>query len=156
MGKLSKRHLLIIGLLVLGVSIIGVIWNRRTKDSIRGWGTACFNSRCFNVELAVSPLEQSRGLMFREYLGEDEGMLFVYSQDSIHSFWMKNTLIPLDIIWISEGKRVVYISESVQPCVTSICPIVRSDSKARYVMELNAGTVEKIGLEIGDTLTLEM
>ncbi|MBU1868391.1 DUF192 domain-containing protein [Patescibacteria group bacterium] len=156
MGKLSKRHLLIIALLVLGLSIIGVIWNRRTKDSIRGWGAACFNSRCFNVELAVSPLEQSRGLMFREYLGEDEGMLFVYSQDSIHSFWMKNTLIPLDIIWISEGKRVVYISESVQPCVTSICPIVRSDSKARYVMELNAGTVEKIGLEIGDTLTLEM
>jgi uncharacterized membrane protein (UPF0127 family) len=115
----------------------------------------CFQSNCFYVELAVNPEEVSRGLMFREHLDPDKGMLFIYKYEGVHYFWMKNTLIPLDMIWINGNGEIISISNDVQPCQTSQCPLIGPEQKVQYVLELNGGTSDKIGLAIGDKITFD-
>lgn len=109
-----------------------------------------FENNCFDVELALTSKERNQGLMFRDYLGENKGMLFVFAMEEEHGFWMKNTLIPLDIIWLNQNKEVVFISKNNQPCKNNECPTINPDQKAKYVLELNKGITEKIGLEVGD------
>ena len=115
-----------------------------------------FNDYIFSVEVAQTRSERARGLMHREQLEPDEGMLFVYEKEGERSFWMKNTLIPLDIIWIDADKEVVFIHERAQPCKVEPCPKISPDVKASYVLELNAGSVEKIGLSVGDKLEFDI
>ncbi|HXK31997.1 MAG TPA: DUF192 domain-containing protein, partial [Candidatus Paceibacterota bacterium] len=110
----------------------------------------CFEDNCFIVELAVTPREQARGLMFRESLDLDKGMLFIFKNGEESSFWMKNTLMALDIIWINENKEVIFISKNAQPCTSVPCSIINPGIKTRYVLELNGGITDKIGLEVGD------
>jgi uncharacterized membrane protein (UPF0127 family) len=112
----------------------------------------CFNDNCFRVELAQTTDERAKGLMFRKYLAPDKGMLFIFDEEKRHSFWMKNTLIPLDIIWINKDKEVVFIGKDIQPCKTDPCPSINPRVKAKYVLELNAGTAGKISLAVGDKL----
>lgn len=94
-----------------------------------------------------------QGLMERQSLNKNEGMLFIFKQEGIYPFWMKNTLIPLDIIWISKEKKIVFINKNSQPCGTADCPIINPGVKAKYVLEINAGISEEIGLETGDPAT---
>jgi len=110
----------------------------------------CFENNCFDVELALTSEEKNQGLMFRDYLGENKGMLFVYAMEEKYGFWMKNTLIPLDIIWLNQNKEVIFISKNNQPCENNKCPTINPDQKAKYVLELNKGTTDKIGLAVGD------
>ena len=112
----------------------------------------CFEKHCFSVEVALKNEERQRGLMFREFLGEKEGMLFIFEKEGIYPFWMKNTLLPLDIIWINESKEVVFISKNNQPCIENNCNLITPGKKAKYVLELNAGTADKINLKAGDKL----
>jgi uncharacterized protein len=116
---------------------------------------ACFGAECFYVELAVTPEERARGLMFREYLAPDRGMLFIYPDEGVHYFWMKNTLIPLDMVWINGNREVISISKDAQPCQTSQCPSIGPGQKVQYVLELNGGTSDEIGLAIGDKITFD-
>jgi len=118
-------------------------------------GRACFNEKCFTVEVASTPLERAKGLMNRQYLDSDKGMLFMLEDEGIHNFWMKGMLIPLDIIWINESMDVVYLSRNVQPCKTEACKSITPDAKARYVLELNAGVANEIGLAVGDKATFD-
>ncbi len=110
----------------------------------------CFNQHCFRVELAATPEERARGLMYRESLSQDRGMLFIFEHKTDISIWMRNTLIPLDIIWLDESLVVVDIKENVQPCTTPECPIFQPQQEAIYVLELNAGKAREVGLSIGD------
>jgi uncharacterized membrane protein (UPF0127 family) len=110
----------------------------------------CFGSECFTVELALTPEQQSRGLMGRESLGPDKGMLFVFQEEGPHPFWMKNTLIPLDMVWMDSQGIVVFLAQDVQPCKADPCPAVNPSRNARYVLEVNGGTAERIGLEEGE------
>mgnify|MGYP001593669555 FL=1 len=115
----------------------------------------CFGKHCFFVELARTSAEREKGLMFASQLDKNSGMLFIFDKEDIHPFWMKNTLIPLDIIWIGSNNKVVFISKNTQSCKSLICPAINPGSKAKYVLEINAGMVEEIGLKIGDTAELE-
>jgi len=145
-----KTLLIIIFLFILLVILILLIrhWTREQNQ-------ACFKNYCFDLELAKTPEERSRGLMFRESLDLDKGMLFVFEKEGAYSFWMKNTLIPLDIIWINKDKEIVFISENTQPCKEEyICPSVNPEKNAKYVLEVNGGMAEKIGLKIGDKTSL--
>jgi uncharacterized membrane protein (UPF0127 family) len=110
----------------------------------------CFSEDCFQVEIVSSQEETSKGLMFRESLEENSGMFFIFQKEGIHGFWMKNTLIPLDIIWISENLEVVHIEKNVQPCQSDPCEIYANTENALYVLELNSGIADKINLEIGN------
>jgi len=116
----------------------------------------CFSENCFNVEIASTSEELSKGLMFRENLEKNSGMLFVFPEENFHNFWMKNTLIPLDIIWINSNKKIIFIEHNVQPCLEEICETYSSDEKALYVLEINGGMAEEIGLKIGDDVELKL
>jgi len=117
-------------------------------------GTVCFGKNCFNVEIAKTVAQREAGLMNRAKLDKDKGMLFVFNKEGIHPFWMKNTLISLDIIWIGSNSKVVFIIQNVQPCTTLICPSVVPNLKAKYVIELNSGTCQEIGLKVGDLVQI--
>jgi len=116
----------------------------------------CFGARCFFIELAKTNAEKERGLAYREQLDKDKGMLFIFDKEGIYPFWMKNTLIPLDIIWIDSGSKVVLMSENAQPCKSLICPSIIPPAKARYVLEINAGICKEIGLKLGDELIISI
>lgn len=100
------------------------------------------------AELAFTDANRSRGLMFRESLPPDAGMLFVFPNLDIQSFWMKNTLIPLDILWLNERKEVVYIV-TAHPCKKEPCQSISPMQKARYVLEVNAGFAKKHKIDLG-------
>jgi len=121
-------------------------------------GLVCYKNSCFYVELAQTPEERARGLMFREHLDPDKGMLFIYQAEEKgeRSIWMENTLIPLDIIWINQDQEVVFISPNTQPCTAQPCTVIKPDVKARYILELNAQTAEKIGLRVGERLEFDI
>lgn len=90
--------------------------------------------------------------MNREYLDPDKGMLFLFENEGIYNFWMKNTLIPLDIIWIDENKKAVFIKENAMPCNLEDCEIFHPAQKAKYVLEINGGLSEKYGLKFGNEI----
>ena len=107
------------------------------------------------VEVADDPLERARGLMFRESLAEDAGMLFVFGDEKVRSFWMHSTLIPLDMMFIDGDLTIVDIVEGAVPCEASPCPLYTSSAPARYALEVNAGFVQNHGIAIGDVVVLE-
>ena len=101
----------------------------------------------FTVEIARTSDEMRHGLMFREHLAPDHGMLFLYDEDQIASFWMKDTLIPLDLLFIDRSGRIVRIHERAVPLSTAI---ISSREPVRAVLEVNGGTARRLGIEIGD------
>lgn len=107
----------------------------------------------FTVEIADDPDEQALGLMFRRSMEPDHGMLFIFPTEAPRSFWMKNTRIPLDIIYFSKELELVsYVT--ARPCRTEACPGYPSEGPAMYVLELNAGKGSELGLAPGDRLEL--
>lgn len=118
----------------------------------------CFGEKCFSIELAKTNAEREKGLMFVDKLDNDSGMFFIFDKEDIYPFWMKNTLIPLDIIWINDSpageNKIVFIAENVQPCKTLICSSIVPTAKARYVLEINAGKASENGLKVGDDVKL--
>ncbi len=116
---------------------------------------ACFEKTCFAVEIADTAYKQKMGLMNRKSLEKDKGMLFIFAAEDKYKFWMKNTLIPLDIIWIDKNNKIIFIQKNAQPCKTEQCESFGPDENAKYVLEINGGLAENIGLEIGDELETE-
>lgn len=101
----------------------------------------------FRVEVAGSPQEQARGLMFRTEMGADEGMLFPREVARPASFWMKNTVLPLDIIFIGADRRILNIAENTVPYSEESVP---SQGDALAILELNGGRTAELGIEAGD------
>ena len=101
----------------------------------------------FNVEIAKTIEERRTGLMYRKKLLNNEGMLFIFPREKIIQLWMKNTYIPLDVIFISENKVIVDIKKNMEKLSETI---VKSKVKSRYALEFNAGLINKLNIEIGD------
>jgi uncharacterized protein len=119
----------------------------------------CLKGTCFAVDIADTPQDRERGLMGVESLGEDEGMLFVFEGDGVYQFWMKDTLIPLDMIWIDKGGRVVYVQKDAQPCEAEPCAVYgppAGSAQALYVLEVAGGTAERLSLAVGDEVVLRI
>ena len=111
----------------------------------------CFSRReCVETEVARKPKDLMRGLQFREFLSPHAGMLFVFPVLARHSFWMKDTKIPLDMIWMDYDRRIVYIKKNVPPCREDPCPVYTPDEEAMYVLEINSGYADVLGLKVGD------
>ncbi|MCX6718495.1 MAG: DUF192 domain-containing protein [Candidatus Staskawiczbacteria bacterium] len=115
-------------------------------------GSVCIKKNCFQVELAKTEAGREAGLMNRKELDKDKGMFFIFDKEGFYPFWMKNTLIPLDIIWIDSNDKVVFIAKNVQPCKSLICTSIYPPAKARYVLEINAGMSKEINLKLGDEI----
>ena len=109
-----------------------------------------------SVEVADTPEEHILGLMNREHLPEGEGMLFVFGDESGRSFWMKDTLIPLDIMFVGSSMDILNIAEDAQPCVADPCPLYRSSGPAMYVVEANAGFAEQHGISAGQSIGISL
>jgi uncharacterized membrane protein (UPF0127 family) len=108
------------------------------------------NSVSIMVEIASSPEEQQQGLMFRDSLDEYSGMIFVYDQEQQMSFWMKNTLIPLSIAFISEEGIINEIHDMQPLDLTS----TRARYPAKYALEVNQGFFQRNGIQVGDKVEL--
>ena len=104
-----------------------------------------------NAELADTPKKRAEGLMYRDYLPRDRGMLFTFGQAQLWTFWMKNTKIPLDIIWMNEKKQIIHIAQHVPICTRTddSCPQYQPNAPATYVLELGAGEAQRLKLEKG-------
>jgi len=104
------------------------------------------------AELAMSDEERAQGLMFREKINEDQAMLFLFEEEDIHSFWMKNMRFAIDILWLDGRKRIVHIENRVPPCPKDPCPSYVPAAAAAFVLELQAGFVEKHVLRLYDRI----
>lgn len=131
------RHLLLLLSLLAIVSLVHA--HDASKRQLQVGGSA------IAVEIADGPQERARGLMFREGLGDGEGMLFVFERDGFHPFWMKNMHFPLDIVWLDSDGRVVYLETNVPPCLGPPCPLYVPMAPARYVLEVSANSA-RVGL----------
>jgi uncharacterized membrane protein (UPF0127 family) len=113
------------------------------------------NGQKINLEIADSDEKRAMGLMFRKSLPYTSGMLFIFDTEDFHSFWMKNTLIPLDILWLDKEFRIKYYYQNVQPCKSNPCSSYSPLIKALYVLEVNAGFIKKENLKLDDKLKPE-
>ena len=121
-------------------------------------GQVCFDKNCFVVKLAKTETERERGLMNVTQLDKNKGMLFIFEKEGDYPFWMKNTLIFLDIIWIDKNGKVVFVKENAEPCLPADgageqknCPAINPGVQAKYVLEINAGLAQKFGIKVGRT-----
>ena len=112
------------------------------------------NDHLIVAEIADTPELWQRGYMFRRDVPADEGMVFLFPEMDIHPFWMKNTLVPLDMIWMDDARAIIHIEPNVPPCRTDPCPSYGPMRKASAVLELRAGIAAAAGLKIGDRLRI--
>ena len=110
----------------------------------------CFGEHCLAVEIASDDAARMRGLQGRTSLDTGAGMLFVFSEEAMRNFWMKDTLIPLDMIWLDGSKQVVDLKANVPPCVKDPCPVYVPSREAQYVLETNAHYAQMHGVRVGD------
>jgi uncharacterized protein len=108
----------------------------------------------YTAELARTPEEQAQGLMFRESLPPRHGMLFLFGEPGVHKFWMKNTMIPLDMVWLDREGRVVFVSADTPPCKADPCPSYGPDTPAVTVLEIAGGMAAKEKVVPGALLKL--
>ena len=111
--------------------------------------------KLFQVETAVSPQAQLRGLSGRETLPPGTGMLFLFEELKIHSMWMPDMRFPLDIVWLDENLTVVHITENCPPCPErdpKVCPSYSSQRMAKYAIEMTAGEAASYGFTPGLSL----
>lgn len=107
----------------------------------------------FTVEVADDGPERNRGLMYRDQLADGTGMLFLHDIEEPQAYWMKNTRIPLDIFYFDSQRKLVSVSRGVPPCsLGDRCPPYPSSGPALYVLELNAGEANRLGVAAGDEL----
>jgi uncharacterized membrane protein (UPF0127 family) len=110
----------------------------------------CIRGVCFDAEIAVTAEERARGLMYRTVLAKDRGMFFVFPEEGLHRFWMKNTRIELDIIFIGADLRVVSISRRAHPCRKDPCDLYSPSGNVAYALEIAGGLADTYGFAAGD------
>ncbi len=108
----------------------------------------------FSVEIAADDVTRARGLMYREHMAADHGMLFVFEQEAPQAFWMKSTKIPLDMLFFDHTGKLVALHQRVPPCIADPCPVYPSNAPALYVLELNGGAAERLKVKLGDSLAI--
>ena len=113
------------------------------------------NGFVVNVETVADDELRARGLMYRDHLAPNAGMLFFFKEEEPHSFWMKNTRIPLDMIFLDTNRRIVGIERDVPPCKVMDCPSYGPAAPSRYVLEVAGGVAQQHGLKSGDVLRFE-
>ena len=153
MKNKTKILIWVITLIVI-ISLVFVIYLLHNRSSSK----VMFAWHSFSVELAQTQQERELGLMYRESLDDDKWMLFIFEKPWIYSFWMKNTLIPLDMIWIAKDTmdyKVVDIHTAI-PCTTPECPSYHPKDTAEYVLEINSWLAQKYWIDIGSKVQINL
>ncbi len=107
------------------------------------------DSHAFDIELALTPAQQSQGLMFRRQMAPNAGMLFYHRRDTVATMWMRNTFLPLDMLFVAADGRIVHIAERTVP---QSLTAISAGKPVRAVLEVNAGTVRRLAIRSGDRL----
>jgi len=129
--------------------------NSRTAYSFVKQGELSFNDSNSNfitrieIEIADTDDKRTTGLMFRDRMDETQGMLFIFPEESEQAFWMKNTILPLDIIFVNSKMDIVKIQKNAEPYSEKSLPSIKP---AQYVVEVNAGYCDKFGVKDGDKI----
>lgn len=148
---MAAKILLLLALAVLAAGCVSAPQSPATQVIV----STPAGQEIVDAELADEPAEWAKGLMNRTSLAEGHGMLFVFPDERRRSFWMKDTLIPLDIIFVSGSFEIVDIA-TLQPCAADPCPAYASKSPARYVLEVNAGFAEANSITIGERIAISI
>jgi len=143
------RRSLVVALLLLAALSVGARAQLASFEKSQLVIDTASGPQRFTVEMALSPQQQQQGLMFRRALPADAGMLFDFGSERIATFWMKNTLIPLDMLFISEDGHIADLHERAVPLSEAT---IQSKVPVRAVLELNAGTVSRLGIKPGDVV----
>ena len=122
------------------------------SDEFYGTDVYLPNGKKILAETVRTETMMMRGMMFRDSLAEDRGMLFTHGEEGQFPYWMFQVRIPLDIIWLDSRRRVVEIAEKAAPCAQKPCGSYGGKVKALYVLELAGGSVEKNRIRVGDVL----
>ena len=139
--SLPRLFLMTIALMLSGCANAGAPWVE-------------LGGQRYKVEIADDDAERAQGLMFRDELASGTGMLFIHDREEPQAYWMKNTKIPLDILYFDNARTLVAQQRDVPPCSAgNACPPYPSNLPARYVVELNAGEAAKLKLQNGARLT---
>jgi uncharacterized membrane protein (UPF0127 family) len=153
-----KKILIAYGILVIIVIILAVAKFRGFDflPKINEGKTAVINNHTYNLLIANDDKSRQIGLSNRKSLDKNTGMLFVFPTKGIYSFWMKNTQIPLDMIFINDDK-IVYIVKNAPPQAgkDGNLPIYTPKNEANYVLEVNGGQADKYKFKTGDKVTLK-
>lgn len=150
----NKALLLVCALITLSFSFASDFWQERNEvhgQSQLPLADIIINDHVIQVELATIPKTQAYGLMNRYILPENQGMLFVFDKVQPLSFWMKNTKIPLDILYFDDKGILVDFAEA-DPCLKDPCKSYPSKFSGKYVLEIGKGERKRLGIEIGDQL----
>ncbi len=132
--------------------IVAIAWSLSACAGARQPWVELGNQR-YAIEIADDDAERARGLMFRDALPSGHGMLFIHDAEEPQAYWMKNTKIPLDILYFDDERKLVAQQRDVPPCsLGDGCPSYPSDAPARYVLELNAGEAARLQLKDGAEL----
>jgi len=112
------------------------------------------NGQTIRAEVEMTDVDMQKGMMFRDSLARGHGMLFIHQTPGLYPYWMYQTTIPLDIIWMDASHRIVEISPGTPPCKTkaSLCPNYGGHQTAQFVLELGGGEARRLGLSLGQTL----
>lgn len=157
----KKKSLIIVLLILVLIAVVGFwLWHGNTStDNPKGTqsqvnilqGDMVIN---VNIEYAKTQSEQEKGLMYRKSIGDNEGMLFVFPDEKIQTFWMKNTYIPLDMLFFDTKGNLTSISENAATCVDrgNDCPTYASTGPAKYVLEVTAGWAKKNNVAVNSSL----
>ena len=151
----------IVIMIFIGAITVPSSWAQGENRSLTGKGLATISTPKGTViyaEIADTPAKRARGLMFRTNLAPDHGMLFKFPELGNWTFWMKNTKIPLDIIWLDESGNVVHVEPKVPICTRTDdgCPRYRSRKKAMYVLELKAEMAARFQIRPGTPLSVAL
>lgn len=167
---MNKKSVIIIVLLVVflgGYLVLPFIQNQRqsnqsdmrTEPKFRKDGTLLFTKAVdsstlqIDIEVADEPFERRDGLMYRTSMGGNQGMLFLFDREEPQSFWMKNTHISLDIIYVGSDKKIVSIQKYAAPFSEESLP---SEGPAQFVVEVNAGYCDNFGIKPGDAVSWQL
>lgn len=152
---MNSKILLIIVLLLISVFLIFKLFlGNKNLNSTQ----IKIKDKTYNLEIAKTVLQKANGLSKREKICENCGVIFIFNNDNIQPFWMKDTLIPLDMIWINSQGIVVSL-QTAQPepnTPFTKLKIYKNDKPAKYVIEINANDAQKLNLNIGDKINLTL
>ncbi len=150
---MDRRFYLAVAVILVSFSF--VFFGLSHISDINGGSSVCFNGRCFGVEVASTSAERAEGLMNRDSLDRGRGMLFVFGSEGIRGFWMKNVRFPLDMVFMDGDGKITEIKRNAEPCSES-CPSITPGEEFSYVLEINGGLSEEMGLENGDRAEIFM
>jgi len=148
--RLNKTQKISISLIVISSLTVWLVFSphqKITKPEL------CIGNHCIDIAIADTPQQQEQWLMYIKYIPENSGMLFVFDKEDSYIFRMKNTLIPLDMIWINKDNKIVDIQEAL-PCITDICQTYPWKEPASYVLEINKWLSKKRGISIGEKVSI--